>query len=39
MCSNSEKVEKLIGNSFLSEKLKRNYLQAYQSRLKKLMKE
>lgn len=39
MCSNSEKVEKLIGNSFLSDKLKRNYLQAYQSRLKKLMKE
>ena len=39
MCTNSEKVEKLIGNSFLSEKLKRNYLQAYQLRIKKLMKE
>jgi len=39
MCSNAEKVEKLIENSFLSEKLKRNYLQAYQTRLKKLMKE
>lgn len=36
LLSKSEKVEKLIGASFLDDKLKRNYLQAYQTRLKKL---
>lgn len=34
--ANEEKVEKLIEASFLSDNLKRNYLQAYQTRLKKL---
>jgi serine/threonine-protein kinase HipA len=32
-----DKVAILIEASFLSHKLKRNYLQAYQTRLKKLM--
>lgn len=36
LLSKSEKVEKLIKASFLSEKLKCNYFQAYQTRLKKL---
>jgi serine/threonine-protein kinase HipA len=39
MCLKSEKVEKLIQNSFLTDKLKRNYLQSYQARIKKLIKE
>lgn len=34
--SHEEKVESLIKASFLSDKLKRNYLQAFQTRLKKL---
>ena len=34
--ANDDKVAILIEASFLSEKLKRNYLQAYQARLKKL---
>lgn len=37
--SNHEKVEALIQASFLNEKTKRNYLQAYQTRLKKLNRE
>jgi serine/threonine-protein kinase HipA len=36
MLSNSEKVSALIDVSFLNETSKRNYLQAYQTRLKKL---
>jgi serine/threonine-protein kinase HipA len=36
MLSNSEKVTSLINSSFLNESSKRNYLQAYQTRLKKL---
>jgi serine/threonine-protein kinase HipA len=36
MLSNSEKVTSLIDSSFLNESSKRNYLQAYQTRLKKL---
>jgi len=36
LLSNSAKVERLIEASFLKDKLKRNYLQAYQTRLKKL---
>jgi serine/threonine-protein kinase HipA len=36
MLSNSEKVITLIDASFLNESSKRNYLQAYQTRLKKL---
>ncbi len=36
MTTHTEKVEKLINASFLNEKLKRNYLQAFQSRLKKI---
>jgi serine/threonine-protein kinase HipA len=36
MTIHTEKVEKLINASFLNEKLKRNYLQAFQSRLKKI---
>jgi len=35
MLSNSEKVTSLIDSSFLNESSKRNYLQAYQTRLKK----
>jgi serine/threonine-protein kinase HipA len=36
LLSNSERVIKLINASYLSDKAKRNYLQAYQTRLKKL---
>ncbi|MEQ9299808.1 MAG: HipA domain-containing protein [Cyclobacteriaceae bacterium] len=36
LLSKSDKVEKLINASFLSKNLKRNYTQAYQTRLKKL---
>lgn len=36
MISRSEMVEKFIGCSYLNEKSKRNYLQAYQTKLKKL---
>lgn len=39
LLSNSEKVEKLIKISFLSDKIKRNYLQAYQTRLNKIKKQ
>jgi len=38
LLSNSDKVEDLIRASYLKEKYKRNYLQAYQTRLKKLKK-
>lgn len=37
LLSNSERVDKLINASYLSDKAKRNYLQAYQIRLKKLV--
>lgn len=37
--SNEEKVKHLIDASFLSDTLRRNYLQAYQTRLKKLTRE
>lgn len=37
LLSNEDKVILLIEASFLSDKLKRNYLQAYQTRFKKLM--
>jgi hypothetical protein len=33
----SNKVEILINASYLSERIKKNYLQAYQTRIKKLM--
>ena len=36
LLSRSDKVENLIKASYLNEKTKRNYLQAYQARLKKL---
>lgn len=36
MVSKSEEVKKLIEVSFLKERIKRNYLQSYQARLKKL---
>jgi serine/threonine-protein kinase HipA len=36
MLSNSDKVASLIDSSFLNESSKHNYLQAYQTRLKKL---
>jgi len=36
LLDHSIQVERLIKSSFLSEKIKRNYLQAYQTRLKKL---
>ncbi|MDQ1769287.1 type II toxin-antitoxin system HipA family toxin [Labilibaculum sp. A4] len=36
LSSGSEKVEKLIAASFLDDKTKRNYLQSYQTKLKKL---
>lgn len=39
MVSKSDKVEVLINASFLNEPSKRNYWQAYNTRLKKLMKE
>ena len=38
MSSKSELVEKLVSASFLSESIKRNYLQAYQGRLKQFLK-
>lgn len=38
MTSQSTQVEKLIQASFLNETIKRNYLQAYRTRLKQLMK-
>ena len=38
LTSNQGKITQLIDNSFLSEKLKRNYLQAYQRRLNRLKK-
>ncbi len=38
LLSNSEKIETLIKASYLNEKTKRNYLQAYQTRLKKMKK-
>ena len=38
MLSKSDLVEKLIAASFLSESIKREYLQGYQGRLKQLMK-
>ena len=37
LLSNQDKVEMLIDASFLSDKLKRSYLQAYQTRLNKLI--
>lgn len=39
LTSNQDKVLTLINASFLSQKLKRNYTQAYQTRLKKLLRE
>lgn len=36
LLSKSERVEELINASFLSEKIKRSYLQTYQTRLKKI---
>lgn len=39
MVSQSDKVEKMVAASYLSDSLKRNYLQAYQRRLKLLIKE
>ena len=38
MLSRSDKVEKLIGASYLQESTKRSYLQMYQSRIKQLVK-
>ena len=38
MLGQADKVEKLILASFLDEKTKRNYLQAYQGRMKQLLK-
>jgi len=38
MISKTDLVEKLINASFLSDKIKRNYLQAYHKRLKKFLK-
>jgi len=38
LLSNSEKIETLIKASYLNDKTKRNYLQAYQTRLKKMKK-
>jgi serine/threonine-protein kinase HipA len=37
ICSNEEDVKKLIRNSFLSDSIKRNYEQAYLTRLNKLI--
>ena len=34
----SDLVEKMVAASFLNETIKRNYVQAYQGRLKQLMK-
>lgn len=39
LTSNQDRVQKLINASFLDEKLKRNYTQAYQTRLNKLLRE
>lgn len=39
MTSDTEQVTKLINRSFLDDTTKRNYLQSYQGRLKRLMKE
>jgi len=39
MQSKSHSVEKLVNASFLSEKMKRNYFQSYQRRLKRFLKE
>lgn len=36
LTSNNDKVLELVNRSFLSDKLKRNYIQAYQRRLKKI---
>jgi serine/threonine-protein kinase HipA len=36
LTSNSDKVEKLIQTSFLNDKAKKNYLQGFQTRLKKI---
>jgi len=38
LTSGSEKVEKMIAASFLNESTKRNYLQAYRTRLKRILK-
>ena len=38
MLSKSEKVEKMINASFLNDRMKRNYWQAYQTRINKLSK-
>ena len=38
LCNKSEIVEKMVAASFLNDTTKRNYLQAYQARLKQLMK-
>jgi serine/threonine-protein kinase HipA len=38
LTSGSERVEKMIATSFLSENSKRNYLQAYRTRLKRILK-
>ncbi len=38
MLSHPQLVEKLIFSSFLNEKIKKNYWQSYQGRLKQLMK-
>lgn len=38
LLANSDKVEGLIESSYLNERTKRNYLQAYQTRLKRLKK-
>lgn len=39
LLSNTEKVDKLIGASYMSEKAKRNYSKSYRTRLKKLKRE
>ena len=36
MFSNENKVIDLVNNSFLNDALKRNYIQAFQTRLKKM---
>ena len=38
LCNRSEIVEKMVAASFLNDTTKRHYLQAYQARLKQLMK-
>jgi serine/threonine-protein kinase HipA len=37
ICSNEDDVKKLIRNSYLSDSIKRNYEQAYLTRLNKLI--